>query len=76
MVTNTEKRLLPLSQMARRLRAPVGWLREEATANRLPHLQAGRAILFDAETVENALVEQARQLPSQPADSQEGAKQR
>ena len=48
-----------LSVLARRLRVPVSWLREEAEAGRLPHLKAGRQILFDADTVIGNLRERA-----------------
>jgi hypothetical protein len=46
--------------MARRLRLPVKWLREEAEAGRVPCLKAGRAFLFDPDAVEKALVERAQ----------------
>jgi hypothetical protein len=46
--------------MARRLRVPVRWLRDEAGAGRIPHLKAGKALLFDPETVERVLRERAR----------------
>jgi hypothetical protein len=54
-------RLLPVGPMARRLRVPVGWLRAEAEAGRVPCLRAGRVLLFEPETVEGVLVERARQ---------------
>ena len=53
--------LLPLNIVARRLRVPVGWLRAEAEAGRVPCLKADRAILCDPEAVEAALLERARQ---------------
>jgi hypothetical protein len=61
MITAPISRLLPVGPMARRLRVPAKWLREEAEAGRVPCLQAGRALLFDPETVERVLVERARQ---------------
>lgn len=54
-------RLLPAGQMARYLRVPVRWLREEAESGRVPCLKADRAILFDPEAVECALLARARQ---------------
>jgi len=54
-------KLLPPGPMARYLRVPVKWLREEAEAGRVPHLKAGKAYLFDPDTVEAALIERARQ---------------
>ena len=52
--------LLPAGPMARRLRVPVGWLKSEADAGRIPHVRAGRSYLFDAETVFDVLVERAK----------------
>ncbi len=49
----------PLSAMARLLRVPVAWLRSEAEAGRVPHLKAGKQLLFDAETVQRILRERA-----------------
>lgn len=46
--------------MARRLGVTAKWLRNEAEAGRIPHLAAGRRLLFDAETVERLLTERAR----------------
>jgi hypothetical protein len=49
--------------MARRLRVTTRWLRGEALAGRVPHLQAENRFLFDPECVEAALLERARRLP-------------
>ena len=57
----THSKLLPIGPTARRFRVPVTWLREEANAGRVPHLKAGRSILFDPEAVEAVLLERARQ---------------
>jgi hypothetical protein len=46
--------------MARRVRVPVRWLRDEAEAGRIPHLRAGKVFLFDPPTVEAVLLERAR----------------
>ncbi len=61
--------LLILSAMARRLRVPTKWLREEAEAGRIPHLKADTALLFDRELVERLLLERARQ--TSPVEGQE-----
>ena len=51
--------LLPLSHMARILRVPVAWLRDEANAGRVPCLRAGNRYLFVADVVERVLAERA-----------------
>jgi hypothetical protein len=58
-LTTTRPKLLPLGPMARYLRVPAKWLRAEAEAGRVPHLKAGKALLFDRKTVERVLVERA-----------------
>jgi hypothetical protein len=57
----TASRLLPLNIIARRLRVPVGWLRAEAEAGRVPCLRAGTRYLCDPDAVEAALLKRARQ---------------
>jgi hypothetical protein len=54
-------KLLRVGPMARRLGVSVRWLRAEAEAGRIPHVRAERIFLFDSETVEQTLVERARQ---------------
>ena len=56
-----EPRLLLIGQAARRLRVPAKWLQAEAEAGRIPHLKAGRAILVDPDTVEQVLLQRARE---------------
>ena len=56
----THRRLLPLTLMARRLRVPSTWLREESEAGRVPCLPAGKTFLYDAEAVEACLLARAR----------------
>jgi hypothetical protein len=60
MSTDTTPLLVPLGQVARCLRVPAPWLRAEAEAGRIPHLKAGKAMLFDLEQVERILLERAR----------------
>jgi hypothetical protein len=47
--------LMPLASMARRLRVPTRWLRSEALAGHIPHLNAGGRLLFAPDAVEKAL---------------------
>jgi hypothetical protein len=56
----TQSKLLPLGPMARRLRLPAKWLRQEAEAGRIPHLKACKVLLFDPEVVERVLLERAQ----------------
>jgi len=56
--------LLPLRAMARRLRIPMRWLRNEVEAGRLPHTRAGSAILFSPPAVERVLIERASIPPT------------
>jgi hypothetical protein len=58
--------LMTVGPTARRLRVPANWLRAEALAGRVPHLRAGKSLLFDPDAVEAALLERARQLPPPP----------
>jgi len=55
-----EPALLPANQMARRLRVTLRWLRAEAEAGRIPCLHAEKQLLFDSDTVEQVLLERAR----------------
>ncbi len=52
---------LPLSPAAKSLRVPVGWLRAEVEAGRLPALIAGRSILIHVPTVAELLKARAKQ---------------
>ena len=64
MDTTAAATLTPLSTTARLLRVPSDWLRAEAEAGRLPHLRAGKALLFDLDLIERLLLERARQAPA------------
>jgi excisionase family DNA binding protein len=59
-MADADPKLLTTPFMARRLRVPVGWLRDEADAGRIPSVKAGRVFLFSPEAVESALLERAR----------------
>jgi hypothetical protein len=41
------------------LRVPASWLRQEAVAGRVPHLAAGKRLLFDVPTVARILQRRA-----------------
>jgi hypothetical protein len=58
---STPTKLLRAGPLARRLRVPVKWLRDEAEAGRLPHLKCGKTVLFDPDAVEQVMVARARQ---------------
>lgn len=58
--------LLPLQIMARRVFVPAAWLRAEAEAGRIPHLQAGKKFLFDPKTVERVLLDRAQEIQEKP----------
>jgi len=60
---DTTTHLMPLGALSRRLGIPATWLRLEAQSGRIPHLQAGRSLLFDYPTVEQLLRERAQQRP-------------
>ena len=64
----TQSKLLPVGPTARRFRVPVKWLRDEAEAGRVPCLQAGKALLFDPDLVEQVLLERARQAQGEAND--------
>ena len=51
--------LHPLGSAARLLRVPATWLREEAEAERIPHLAAGKRLLFHVPTVSRILQDRA-----------------
>jgi hypothetical protein len=54
-----ESDLLPLAAMARKARIPSKWLRQEAEAGRIPHLNAGGQLLFNSQIVESLLLKLA-----------------
>jgi hypothetical protein len=69
MSTPSRTTLLPLGPMARLIGVSSDWLRAEAEAGRLPHLPAGKTILFDPDLVEQLLTERARRLPKQEEEA-------
>ncbi len=56
---DTENELVNVHGLARRLRLPAAWLRDEAEAGRIPSLKAGRRRLFNVEAVEHCLLDRA-----------------
>jgi len=60
--------LVPAGLLARQLRVPVRWLKEEATAGRLPHIRAEQIFLFDSAAVEAVLLERAATVPASAGD--------
>jgi len=60
MFPDDKNELVPLEAAARRLRVKSGWLRDEATAGRVPSLQAGTTFLFHYPTLRKALIERAK----------------
>lgn len=57
-----QDRLVVLGAMARRLGVPTKWLRAEADAGRLPHVQAGNTLLFVPDVVTRLLAKRASEL--------------
>lgn len=51
--------LLPLMAAAQRFGVPAKWLKNEAEAERIPHLRAGNRILFDLQTLAACLKQRA-----------------
>lgn len=60
-MNTTCSELLTDSQMARKLRVTVRWLRGEADAGRVPALKAERRYLFNPDAVVRALAARARE---------------
>ena len=50
---------ISLQELAQSLGLPAAWLKTEAEAGRIPCLRAGRRLLFNAEVVEQTLMERA-----------------
>jgi hypothetical protein len=51
--------LVPLRFVARQLRVPIRWLRVEALAGRIPHLNAGGQLLANPKIVKRILLARA-----------------
>ena len=59
MSANRLHTLRMLAQHFKRYGISAGWLKAEAEAGRIPCFKAGRRLLFDAEAVEQALLQRA-----------------
>lgn len=55
----TDKNLMPLTYMARRLHIKKAWLKEQADKGVIPCLKAGDQYLFVPEKVRSILIEMA-----------------
>lgn len=51
--------IVPIGRMADLIGVRADWLKDQAQAGRIPHLKAGRMLLFNPEAVIAALAEQA-----------------
>jgi excisionase family DNA binding protein len=57
---NDEKlRLIDFLAMAQRIGVSYSWLRQEVERGRLPHIKAGKIILFNPDAVEQVLLHRA-----------------
>jgi excisionase family DNA binding protein len=64
--TQRDKTFVPVNSAAVRLGVPAAWLRAEVEAGRIPHLKTGRRIMLNPATVEQALLDRARQGAEAP----------
>ena len=62
---NAEK-LVNIGRLSRLLNTDIRWLRKETTANRIPHLQAGKYTLYNIEAVKAVLAKRAAE-PNRPS---------
>jgi len=53
------KTFIPIHAMSRRLGLSVSWIKAEAKAGRIPHIYAGRKLMFNPEVVELTLIDRA-----------------
>ena len=61
--------VVSLHQLAKHFRLPTRWLKAQARAGRLPHLKAGRRLLFNPAAVGKALAELAAAQPGEVASA-------
>jgi excisionase family DNA binding protein len=55
----TDKKILKLGHVARMFGVPVGWLKEQVEAGKIPAVKAGTVYLVKPKKVEKFLLEQA-----------------
>lgn len=58
-MSDPSSELVTLRVLAKRLGLSVAWLRAEVQAGRLPHLKAGKRLLFSVEAVRQHLIQRA-----------------
>ena len=58
--TTPEAKFVPLRKAAASLGVPASWLEAEAKAGSIPHLKAGRRLLFNIAAVEDELLAKSR----------------
>lgn len=58
-MTDPSSELVTLRVLAKQLGLSVAWLRAEVDAGRLPHLKAGKRLLFSVEAVREHLIRRA-----------------
>ena len=56
---NAQRTYVPLHILARRTGLPAAWLKSKAVVGRLPHIKAGRRLMFNSIVVEQVLSELA-----------------
>lgn len=72
MLEDHKERPLTLTQMARYLRVPAAWLREQADQGLLPHVRAGTGLLFDRQTIEQIIARRAATATYQERGDEKG----
>lgn len=58
-MTDPSSELVTLRVLAKQLGLSVAWLRAEVDAGRLPHLKAGKRLLFSVDAVREHLIRRA-----------------
>lgn len=53
------RKFISANELARLTGLSAAWLKREAKEKRLPHIREGRRYMFNAEAVENALLQRA-----------------
>lgn len=57
----TAPQFVSITEASRRFGVPITWLKAEVEAGRIPSLRVGRRLLFNLESVEQALLDRAQQ---------------
>jgi hypothetical protein len=72
MNTYPPPRPVTLHKAARSLGLPIDWLREEASAGRVPCLRAGDRYLFDLEQLRELILDRVRRGDGPPSGEEGG----